>query len=166
MKLIPLSQGLFATVDDFDFDRISQHSWFAVRNKNTFYAVRNVTINGKRRLEKMHREILSINDSKVFVDHKNGDGLNNTRDNLRISNNSQNSANRITSKSKITSKYLGVTTTKSNGKLYWVAQLKKDGKIFRKLAKSEIDAAYKYNDMATKHHGEFARLNIIQNNAA
>jgi hypothetical protein len=44
MKKIPLTQGLFATVDDEDFDELNKFSWFAldtvVRGKKTHYAVR------------------------------------------------------------------------------------------------------------------------------
>src|SRR5581483_9498486 len=96
MKRIPLSQGQVAIVDAQDFGYLSQFKWFALKAPRTFYAVRNAPmINGKRRgLIYMHRVILGLNSARVLVDHKDRNGLNNRRRNLRAASQSTNQANR------------------------------------------------------------------------
>jgi hypothetical protein len=42
MKKISLTRGMFATVDDSDYEELSKHKWFACPNKHIFYAARNV----------------------------------------------------------------------------------------------------------------------------
>lgn len=111
----------------------------------------------------MHRLILKMTDSKILVDHEDGDGLNNQRGNIRIANKSQNAANRQKATS-ATSKYLGVHIHYAYGGKYKYiyASCMKDGKNYNIKCSSEIEAALKYNELAIMHHGEFARLNIIE----
>lgn len=94
-----------------------------------------------------------------YVDHVNGDTLDNRIENLRVATNGQNIAN---SRSRIgaTSRYLGVARHTQNGN--WIACITKDGhqKHIGVFAE-EADAAKAYNEAAKRTHGEFARLNII-----
>src|SRR5690349_18607697 len=99
MKLISLTQNKFAQVDDEDYDFLMQWRWYAIKatkEELNFYAV--TTINqgrGKRqKMIQMHRLLMSLTDPKIIVDHKDGDGLNNQRNNLRLCSFSQNSANK------------------------------------------------------------------------
>src|SRR5689334_17780885 len=119
-KIIKLTQGKIALVDDEDFDFLNKWKWHANSNgrKNIFYAKRL----DSNKIVSMHRVILSITDPKIIVDHKDGDGLNNQRSNLRIATPSQNNANRRPMGS---SKYLGVYYHKSSKK--WKAQIGKNG---------------------------------------
>jgi hypothetical protein len=107
----------------------------------------------------MHRIILGVTDRNIFVDHKNGNGLDNRRSNLRqctIAENNRNVVKRIAG----TSKYRGVSWHKSEGK--WQAQIKHNNKRHH-LGNfiNEIDAAIAYNNAATELHKDFASLNII-----
>lgn len=80
-------------VDDEDYDYLSQFNWFARRDTNTFYASRNIILaDGKKTSTQMHREILGTKQG-VFVDHKDRNGLNNQKSNLREVTNAQNSQN-------------------------------------------------------------------------
>lgn len=86
MKKIPLSRGYIALVDDEDYDRVEAAGpWFAVvGGSSNVYAVHHVPQpEGGRIREAMHRFILTIADAKVEVKHKDGDGLDNRRENLR-----------------------------------------------------------------------------------
>lgn len=124
MKEIPLTQEKFALVDDDMFEELNQHKWFAIKHRNTFYAMRNLPmINGKRMPIKMNHVILG-KPLKGFVhDHKDGNGLNNQRDNLRIVTSRQNSQNM---KNIIqTSHYPGVHWCKQSKK--WRARIKING---------------------------------------
>jgi hypothetical protein len=83
-KEIPLTQGKVAVVDEEDFDRLNKHKWYACKNGNTFYALRKSNVNGKRLTILMHREILGLKPGDPGVDHRDGNGLNNRRKNLRL----------------------------------------------------------------------------------
>lgn len=156
MKEIKLSQGKVALVDDEDYDKISQYPWYANKQGNSYYAiVHNGYLDGKRVLLKMHRVIMGITNPKIFVDHKDSDGLNNQKYNLRTATVSQNAANKASYRG--VSKYKGVT---KEGK-YWKAMCTKDGISHRKKCSTEIEAALWYNQKATELHGEFAKLNIV-----
>jgi hypothetical protein len=165
MKLIPLSQGLFAKVDDEDYDWIMQWKWYANKAKHTIYATRHESIKGrkgaKRGLIKMHRFILN-NPTCENIDHADHDGLNNQKSNLRIANDRQNNANRKSQKGS-SSKYLGVIHIKERG--VWHARIRNNHKaILLGDYKQEDEAAEAYNIAAKKIHGEFANLNDIPEN--
>src|SRR5260370_2756638 len=94
MKTIDLSQGLEAIVDDEDFERVSQFKWTALRGSRTWYARRNIQVNGKQTNQQLHRFILDLKPDAPEVDHRDGLGLNCRRDNLRLASRQQNNANR------------------------------------------------------------------------
>ena len=95
MKLIPLTKGKFAIVDDEDLDRLSGFRWMAVCLHGTWYAMR--TTRGRDEKEvcrKMERNVIRETvPPRMCIDHINGDGLDNRKDNLRIVTYSQNSLN-------------------------------------------------------------------------
>lgn len=79
---IPLSQGLFALVDAEDYDLVKDYKWCADFKNGRCYAMRKI----KRTITiRMHRLILGLTpgDGKI-VDHKNGNGLDNRRENIHI----------------------------------------------------------------------------------
>jgi hypothetical protein len=92
MKLISLTQGKFAQVDDWNYDWLMQWKWYANKNRDTYYAVRKCKINGKESAILMHREIMGT-PIELVVDHINHDGLNNMEYNLRNCTESQNQRN-------------------------------------------------------------------------
>ncbi len=112
----------------------------------------------------MHRQIMGVTNEKCDVDHKDRNGLNNQRSNLRICSRSNNSKNR-TSRKNSSSKYLGVHFHKQKGKnSKWVAQIFVDGApIYLGRFTIEADAARCYDVAALKYHGEFANLNFKTN---
>lgn len=98
MKLIPLTQGKFALVDDDDFEYLNQFKWLAHLFGKNYYAD-----SGSKGL--MHRFIMKAEKADI-IDHKDRNSLNNQKTNLRKCTRSQNNANR---KSAGINKYLGVT---------------------------------------------------------
>lgn len=167
MKLISLTQGKFAMVDDEDYDFLMQWKWCASSaiGRNTRYATRSelYTKNKLRPCVKMHRVILKITDPNTKVDHINHDGLDNQKINLRIGTHAQNMMNRT---GYGRSKYLGVSADSSSakgGKIRWVARVSHQKKrIHLGVFDNEIDAALAYNEAAEKYYGEFANLNKIE----
>jgi len=158
MKEIPLSQGRVALVDDEDYEELIKYNWHAYRHRNTYYAIRNVELYpGARTTVKMHRQIMRALPGEI-IDHKNGNGLDCCRNNLRIASSSQNSANkRIKAGSK--SQYKGVSWHKQHGK--WYACICRNYKqIFIGLFKDELEAAKAYDRKAIELFGEYAKTNF------
>jgi len=152
--LIPLTQDMFAFVDDAGYERLSAYKWFAEKNRDrTFYARR---VAGGKRVH-MHREVLPP-PSGMFTDHIDGNGLNNQRSNLRVATLAQNNANRR--KLRGASRHLGVSPTK-RGK--WRMQIRTPYGRITEYHNTEDAAALSYNVFASKVHGEFAKLNQITN---
>ena len=150
MRLIPLTRGYIATVDDDDFAALSRITWHAHTNgRNTVYA-RNSRIF-------MHRLIL--NDKKgQFVDHSDGNTLNNCRSNLRLCTTSDNSRNRR--KTRGQSRFKGVCRQRKK----WNAAIHQNGRL-KHLGNFilETDAALAYDKAARQLFGEFAAVNFPAN---
>lgn len=162
MKLIPLTQDKFAIVDDDDYDFLMQWKWHLHGGKNSWYAARSAKLPCKNKQSTilMHRIILGVGNGE-FVDHINGDKLDNRRSNLRRCNLVQNAQNRKPL-IKSTSKYLGVSKDKTRDK--WRAMIVVDNKkLWLGRFDSEEDAANAYNQMAKIHFKEFANLNKLPN---
>lgn len=154
---IPLTHGLFAIVDDGDYEFLSGFRWFADKGGNTFYARRNSAGSNVRKI-RMHREIMRAG-SEEEVDHINGNGLDNRRSNLRICNHSENQRNGKKYKNNTTG-YKGVSWHKQHKKYY--AKIRVNNKdIFLGLFLNPEDAARAYNKAAIIFHGEFAKLNVL-----
>lgn len=152
MKEIPLSKGYVAIVDDEDYERVSKYKWCAVKTKNFVYAVRSYE---RHKLIYMHRFILNISDNKD-TDHRDGDGLNNRRLNIRASTRSQNNCNRRKPRSN-TSGYKGVSWNKKADKWKVTIGLHKQS-IHLGMFANLKDASQAYIKVAKKYHGEFARI--------
>lgn len=158
MKLIPLTQGQFAKVDDEDYEELMQYNWFAMKNPWTYYASRQTGHGkGNQKLQAMHRFLLGLKDPKMEAHHKDHDGLNNQRSNLEIRTHQQNLWDRLPNGR---SKYVGVYVTK-----YKTIRAAIRDNTGRKIAlgtfKTEREAAISYNEAAIKFRGKFAGLNKI-----
>lgn len=157
MKKILLTQGKFALVDNEDFEYLNQWKW----GFDNGYARRTVNYRkpcGKRTMATvfMHRLILCV-DGKNLVDHVDGDGLNNQKNNLRLCNHSQNARNQKAKRISM-SGFKGVHL--HNGR--WCARIMVDNKrVHLGYFNEREQAAKAYNAAAKKHFGEFARINQL-----
>ena len=126
MAKIELTQGKFASFDDEDAATILQHKWHAVRGGHTFYAA--TKVGGKRVL--LHRMLMNLEiGDPMMVDHKDGDGLNNKRTNLRVVDALLNQRNRKAN-SNNSSGVHGVIFRENHGKAgAWVATAVRDGRL-------------------------------------
>jgi hypothetical protein len=158
-RRIYLGEGRFTIVEPEDYYRFNNFHWTAKKAGDCFYAIRFLnTPDSKLKFILLHREIMKAPKGLV-VDHKNNDGLDNRRVNLRLATRSQNNINRRQDKSKTLSRYVGVTFDKRRRR--WVARIYVNGKSkFLGSFESEIEAAKAYDAAAKKYYGEFARPNF------
>lgn len=151
MKQIPLAQDKYALVDDEDYTYLIKFKWLVAYRTSSTYAV-----SSRGRL--MHREIMCASKGTV-VDHKNGNGLDNRRINLRIGTQAQNTYNRGPDKNKRNSKWKGVYLHKSSGR--WGGRINFNLKTYSLgYFDLEEDCAMAYNDKAAELHGEYAYYNV------
>jgi hypothetical protein len=157
MKQITLSQGKIAIVDDEDFERVNQFKWFAKKDENTWYARRTVRIDGKRK--NIHLHTFIMNTALGFVvDHKNHNGLDNRKENLRLCSKSQNQHNQKLRQGG-TSQYKGVCWHK-NKRCYFARIVIAGKQKHLGSFTDEVEAAKAYDEAAKEHFGEFAHLNF------
>jgi len=159
MKLIPLTQGQFAQVDDEDFEYLNRWKWHAQNSCVGFYACRTNKIDGKTILTLMHRVINNTPKGKQ-CDHKDFNTLNNQKSNLRNCTNQENQCNKRPRKNS-TSKYRGVLARKYKNNTHFIAQIGLNNeKIYLGSFKTEDEAAKAYDKKALELHGEFANINF------
>lgn len=122
---IKITRGAFTMIDPEDYDRVSKYKW------NLCGRYVRGSVNGKT--ISLHRFILNYSGKRV-VDHKNGDGLDNRKSNLRICSVSRNVINSKV-RSDNTSGYTGVLYEKG----------KKDEKKWRvSYSVNKVNTSSKY----------------------
>lgn len=106
MKYISLTQGYLAIVDDEDYERINKNKWFAQVTKTgphtTHIHAARWSKGSPRSLIRMHHEVLCIDVKELnkylkLIDHENRNGVDNQKQNLKISNKSKNGQNSLRS---------------------------------------------------------------------
>lgn len=157
MREIQLTQGLVVQVDDEDYNFLNKYKWQAVKCNSKYYAKRiDGFKNGKRKFMYLHREIMKT-PNNLIVDHKDRNGLNCQKSNMR---NCTYSENRMNSVGSGKSKFHGVSYNRKS----ITAQIKVNGKIYHLgIFKTEELAAKEYDKAARLYHGEFANLNFKEN---
>lgn len=148
---IQLTQGKVAVVDMADCDLVAGHKWKAVCNYGTWYAARHgCKSNGEPHTVYMHRQVIGAKAGEV-VDHRDRDGLNNKRSNIRLCTVSQNQMNKDC-KAK-SSGYKGVFKTSTG----FIARIVVRGRrVYLGFFKDPADAAKAYEKAAVELHGDFA----------
>ena len=158
MKLIKLTRGQFAQVDDEDFEWLNQFKWYALKSGNTFYARRGIKINGRWTCTSMHKMIMGDSKLKLDIDHGDGNGCNNQRDNLKFCTHMENMMNRRI-QNNCSSVYKGVSWSKRANKWHGYIRVNKQRRHLGYFIVEE-DAARAYDAAAIKYFGGFKRLNF------
>jgi hypothetical protein len=115
----------------------------------------------KQRQIKLHRMIMNVTDPKIYVDHINGNKLDNRKANLRLCGATGSSRNRGKPKKQTASQYKGLYYNKKIKK--WCARVCVDKKkVNLGYFETELEAALAYNEGVGRYHGEFARPNVIK----
>lgn len=158
MQTLPLTQNKVALVDDSDYQALNQWKWTYLPNGRSGYAVRWETKGGERRTIYMHRQITGAEKGQL-VDHEDGNGLNNQRENLRLCNQSRNQANKPMPARSIPYRGVYRDTHREN----YFAAIKFQGCMMRmgNFTFAELEIAARIRDRAALHFfGSFARLNF------
>lgn len=155
MREIPLTRGLVALVDDEDYERVSEFKWRACVRARATYAIRTKMTNRRTKFIFMHRFIVGA-PADAVIDHRDWNGLNNQRSNLRICTVQQNCANGRRKPGK--SGFRGVQPI-SSGR--WRAVISISGRL-KHLGVFSLpeEAARIYDAAALNSFGEFAVLNF------
>ena len=162
---IPLSKtgkyaGQYEAIISVEDSDLAELNWSVVLHSNTQYAQRHRR-NETPKSQFLHRVIMSrILDKPIKdvsgIDHIDGNGLNNRRDNLRTATQSQNLMNRI-GNSNATSKYKGVSRYRDGKR--WQAFIGLNGKsIYLGIFNTELEAYKAYCDKACELFGKFANF--------
>ena len=169
MKTIPLTQNKLAIVDDEDYEKLIVYKWQvrSDRDKN-HYAQRGKylgKIDGKYKTTtiQMSRSILGIEDSSIKIDHKNGNTLDNRKENLRIATSKENNTNLHGLKRNNTSGYRGVIKRKDGKMILWRARISLPDGTKKSLGQySTAEEAARVFDKAAKElYGNFCgKLNF------
>ena len=153
---ILLTQNKMTIIDTEDIPLVWPYRWYARLNRRVWYAYSSVWHRGPKFL--MHRVLLDP-PKGLAVDHRDHNGLNNRRHNIRPCTTAQNNQNRPPGDRK---GYKGVWPDKRYTPWTWRAEINIDRKkVCLGTFKTRIEAMKAYNEAAKKYHGEFAWLNVI-----
>jgi hypothetical protein len=163
MKTIALTRGKVTVVDDEDFEWLASFKWYAGYCSGKWYARRTKKIGGHNRVVYMHREILTLAAGQnTQGDHRDGDGLNNRRSNLRPATLAEQHRNKPRHRDKRDA-FKGVyfDDRRPASPTPWRAMIYINGRaVYLKKHRTAVDAARAYDAAAREAFGEFARLNF------
>ncbi len=158
MKRISLTKNQYAIVDNDDYEWLSKFNWCFTAGRSS-YAVRQIGTNKKSKHLSMHRAITKAPEGS-YVDHINGNTLDNRKCNLRLCTNRENLINSKL-RSDNTSGYRGVHWSKQKSK--WQATIHNKGHLYHLgFYDDKRKAAIVYDEAALKMFGEFARFNLLK----
>lgn len=158
MKILKLSMGQEAIVDNSTYEYLNKFKWSAHKNSpNTFYAIRTMYVDGKRFRIFLHKYLMNAGPEQQ-VDHINRNSLDNRLSNLRLASKSQNAINCVKKKTKKYPAPRGVYWHKRLNR--WFASIRHNKiLIFLGYFSTIKEATRAYNKAAIKYHKAFAVLN-------
>ncbi len=163
VRTIQLSKGKNTLIDETDSERAKPYSWCASKSRRdrpnrpfNWYAVAYDLSRVYKSKISLHRFVVGATPVDPRVDHRNGDSLDNRKENLRFCTATENARNSKRTWGK--SKYKGVTF--SSRKKKWMVQITRSNRS-RTIGffADERDAALAYDRAAIESYGEFACTN-------
>ena len=150
-RKIKLSQNKWTLVDVEDFELLSLWRWQNWKRPNDRTSYARCKIWGL-----LHRFILQVEKGQI-IDHINGNGLDNRKQNLRIVSASENQWNMSSRKNRNLPKGVYLSKSKKRKKRFYI-QLQKHGVTYSKgMFATKEEASRAYQKFATRFHGNFAQ---------
>lgn len=151
---VGLTRGKIGLISAEDFELVSKYKWNAIKGGRTFYATTNIKqTNGKYKMVQMHRLILGAIPGQI-VDHRNGNGLDNRRSNLRLASPTESACN-IGLRKDNTSGHTGVFWNSKIRK--WTACIQVNKRqVYLGCFLNKADAIRAREEAASSFYGEFA----------
>lgn len=172
MRKLKTSNGYTFLVDNEDYNKVIQWSWYGNDTKSDYVVIQRTGYCKEyykktgycSKTIKLSRFLMGVTDRHLTVDHIDNNPLNNQRSNLRICTQKENSRNKSPYKNS-TSKYLGVHRIfpdRKNGEKRYRATIRPpEGRIQLGVFANETEAAKAYNVAAKKIYGKYANLNKV-----
>lgn len=159
-RLIPLSKGMYAIVDEQDYERLARYKWVARWSKYTqsFYAMRKgPTVDGAQTSIMMHREVLGLTrgDGRECDHIEMKQTWDNRRKNLRVADHFGNMQNRTKPRNNTTG-FKGVTYVPARNR-YRVIIGHNNRRIHVGYFREAETGHRAYCLKAQQLHGQFAR---------
>lgn len=155
LAYVPLTKGYEAIINAADVPLVKEYNWSACVRSRSVYAVRTDNTGLTPRKVLLHRLLMS-EPQGLEIDHRDGNGLNNRRKNLRSATHSENTYNRRVNKNN-TSGLKGVYWYKRAQK--WMARIGVNGnREYLGLFETPEEAHAAYCAASRKLHGEFGRV--------
>jgi len=152
---VTLTKGNEAIIDAESAALVCMHNWYSKPDKHTSYAIRNETFGDRQIKIAMHRLIMQAKDG-IFVDHINGNGVDNRKENLRLATRGENARNQRISVAN-TSGFKGVSWDKKTDT--WQAAIMVNSKtVFLGRFPVLQDACSAYRLASADLHGDFGRV--------
>lgn len=158
MSELRLTTGEIALVDDEDLPRLIGRRWYAVRDEHTTYAQARFGERGQSTLISLHHAVMQVA-SSTRLDHRNLDGLDCQKQNLRLTTPTTNSQNRRKFAGTL-HPFKGVTRYGFPHRPWRAAITVNKKRMHLGYFASIEEAAHAYDQAAREHFGEFARCNF------
>ncbi len=158
MRILKLSnRDIFTVIDEIDFEWAVAFYWWGWSPKPGVVYARTTSFGVRESLHRLISYKLFPDHESPEVDHKNGNSLDNRRDNLRLATRGQNNANRRG----WSPRFGGLRGLSLHRSGKFRAQIRVNGQQ-KHLGhySSPEEAARAYDKAATEHFGEFAVLNF------
>jgi hypothetical protein len=158
VALLDVAHGRTALLDAADVPLIEGRLWRTRKGKHTFYVeTRDAQLGGRVSTALLHR-VLMTPPAGMVVDHINGDGLDNRRQNLRVVSVAQNNLNSRVRRDSV-SGVKGAFYRSRTGRYY--SRIKVAGRYvgLGSFLTAE-EAADAYAKASALHHGEFGRTHL------
>ena len=152
MKMIKILKikGHTVKLDMEDWKRIKKYKIAVYEYWNNKYYV-SIRIDSKQVY--LHRYLLNVTGKHNYIDHINGNTLDNRRSNLRKCDNAQNQWN-VDKKANSTHKYKCIRQISKN---CYEIRIRSKGKRIYRYAKTLEEAKQKYDVLVKELHGDFAK---------